>query len=99
VNGIIDFGMILSVLKGKNILGKFNFASAPISEILKKLSFGLAKSLEAPIFPLNPISKVSAPLNTFRIPQKVFPEIPKSWMFECVKSVEKPKVYFFLGDK
>jgi hypothetical protein len=47
--------MILSKLNGKNILGKLNLASTPISEILKKLLFGFAKSLEAPTFPLNPI--------------------------------------------
>ena len=71
-------GMILLVLNGKNIRGKFNLASIPISEILKKLLFGFDKALEAPTFPLNPISKVSAPLNTFLIPNEEYPEIPKS---------------------
>ena len=92
-------GMILSVLKGKNNRGKFNLASAPISEMLKKLLLGLAKSFEAPMLPLIPISNVSAPLNTFRILKNVFPDIPKSCMLECIKSAEKPNVYFFLGDK
>ena len=86
-------------MNGKNIRGKFNLASTPISEMLKKLLFGLAKSLDEPILPLNPSSNVSAPLNTFRIPKKVFPEIPKSWIFERVKSTEGLKVYFFLGNK
>ena len=72
------FGIILSVLNGKSNLGKFNLASAPISDMLKKLLLGFAKSLEAPILPLTPISNVSAPLNTFLILKNVFPEIPNS---------------------
>jgi hypothetical protein len=72
------FGIILSVLSGNNILGKLSFASKPISEILKNWLFGLALSLEEPMFPLNEISKVSAPLKTFLIPADRFPVIPKS---------------------
>ena len=43
VDGIMLFAMIFSVLNGKNIRGKFNLASIPISEILKKLLFGFDK--------------------------------------------------------
>ena len=78
VLGIMLLGMILSELKGKTILGKFNFASNPYSEILKKRLSGFAKSFEAPKFPLKPISKVSAPLKTFFIPSDALPEIPKT---------------------
>ena len=99
MKGIIDFGMILSVLKGRNKRGKFNFASTPNSVTLKKTSFGLAISLEEPIFPLKPRSKVSAPLKTFLTVNVVFTSIPISKMLECVKSVENPKVCFFLGVK
>ena len=44
VEGNIFLGMILSVLKGKTILGKFNFKSNPSSEALKNTSLGFAKS-------------------------------------------------------
>jgi len=71
-------GIILWVFNGKNIRGKFNFESIPISEILKNVLLGFDKALEAPTFPLNPISKVSAPLKTFLIPNEEYPEIPKS---------------------
>jgi hypothetical protein len=72
------FGIILLVLNGKKILGKLNLASNPISEMLKKVLFGFETALEAPTFPLKPISNVSAPLNTLRIPKEEYPEIPKS---------------------
>ena len=78
MDGIIFLGMIFSIFSGKKSLGKFNFKSRPYSEVLKKVSFGLAKYFEDPIFPLAAISKVSAPLKIFRIEREVFPEIPKS---------------------
>jgi hypothetical protein len=72
------FGMILSELKGRKRRGKFNLASNPNSEMLKKLVLGIAKSLDAPIFPLAAISNVSAPLKMFLMVKEVLPEIPKS---------------------
>jgi hypothetical protein len=67
VEGIMLFGMILSVINGKNILGMLSLKSIPYSDTLKKLLLGFAKLLEEPMFPRPEISKVSAPLNTFLI--------------------------------
>ena len=77
VEGNMFFGIILSVLKGKTILGKFNFTSNPSSEALKNTSLGFAKSCEEPTLALPENSKVSAPLNTFRIEIEGLNPIPR----------------------
>ncbi|MNE32115.1 hypothetical protein D3C80_1257110 [compost metagenome] len=71
------FGIILSVLKGRKILGKFNLTSAPYSERLKNTSLGFANSVEEPMFPRSESSRVSAPLKIFLKVPVTLPVIPK----------------------
>ena len=58
VDGDIDFGINLSVLRGKIILGNMSFMSAPTSELLKKRLLLFPASLEDPILPFADISSI-----------------------------------------
>ena len=78
VDGNMSFFMIRRVLKGKNILGKDSFMSAPYSLTLKNKLSGLDNLLEEPKLPRMEKSKISAPLNTFLKVIPTNPEIPKS---------------------
>ena len=84
---------------GKKILGKLNFTSPPYSNILKKalVLFFILASFEEPKLPRNEKSKISAPLNKFLNVIPVKPEIPNSWMLDCVKSALVLNSYFFNG--
>ena len=96
VVGSISFLMIFLVSKGKTILGKLNFPSTPYSEILKNTLFGLAKSLEEPMFPFADNSNVSALLNKFLHVNAILPLIPNSCTSEVVTSIEGCQIYFGL---
>ena len=55
-------------------------------------------SLEAPTAPSPEISRVSAPLNIFRIRNEVLNERPTVCILLCERSMSKPKPYFLRGD-
>src|SRR5690606_22186996 len=79
-----------SILLEKNRKrGIVNFISAPYSKISKKV-FLLLRYLvdDEPMFPRMLMSKTSAPLKTLLKAYPKLPSIPKSWIFECVTSID-----------
>ena len=82
---------------GNDTLGILRFKFPPSSNKLKNESFGIPISFDAPIEFFKFILKFSVPLNIFLI-LSIYPtEIPKSSIFECVRSRLKPRENLFLG--
>src|SRR5690606_21184955 len=97
VVGDIYFGIILSVLNGKNSRGIVNLIFPPISLMSKNGSSGFRLSLDAPMEPMAETSRISAPLKIFRIKSPVLKENPTDWMLLCITSVLKFNPNRFLG--
>ena len=97
VTGFISFLIILSDLKGRIALGILKFRFPPNSNKLKNESLGSPMSFEAPIELLRFNERFSVPLNIFLILKFVPKEIPKSSIFEWVKSKSNPRLNLFLG--
>ena len=97
VIGLISLSINESKFIGNNILGILRFKFPPSSNKLKNESLGIPISFDAPIEFLKFILKFSVPLNMFLISSIDPTEIPKSSIFECVRSTLKPRENLFLG--
>ena len=76
-------------LKGLKNLGNLNLISTPNSEIVVLADF--------PMVPLLVNSSFSPPLKTFLLVKELWKAKPMSSIFECFKSIPKPRENFFFG--
>ena len=99
VTGFISFLIILLALNGRTALGILRFKLPPNSKRLKNESSKIEISLEAPIEFLRLIERFSVRLKIFLMFKLDPKEIPKSSIFECVKSKSNPRLNLSLGKR